>query len=256
MPKELNQNLKLFCPRKDCPYRNDQNNKITKDGFYTTKGDKEKRQMFRCCAGEHRYSETHYSDLWGKQGSFKEYEQAAKLFCYGLSVDAIADVLGKDTRTITVWLNCMSKKSKLFHEIMCLHLTAILSFIQMDELWSFLTKKKRQLWVFIGFDVDSRFWINFQLGSRTNHNAKKLVTGIKSWLKSTTDTVLKITTDKLAAYKNALESVLSDVPYVYMQVVKRRKNKRLVTVEKCFVKGSKVDFTGKRKIHLTLNDSI
>ena len=77
------------------------------------------------------------------------------------------------------------------------------------------------------------------------HNAKKLVTGIKSWLKGSKDTVLKITTDKLAAYQNAIETVLSDVTHVYMQVVKRRKNKRLVTVKKCFVKGSEADFTGK-----------
>lgn len=245
MTKKLSVDLKLFCPREDCPYRNDSKNKITKDGFYTTKNDSERRQMLYCCGGKHRYSETSYSGLWGKQGSFKEYEQAAKLFCYGLSADAIADVLGKDVRTITTWLLSMSKKSKLFHETMCLNLTMVLSFIQMDELWSFLNKKKRQLWVFIGFDVDSRFWINFQLGSRTTHNAKKLVTGIKSWLKGSKDTVLKITTDKLAAYQNAIETVLSDVTHVYMQVVKRRKNKRLVTVKKCFVKGSETDFTGK-----------
>ena len=245
MTKKLNEEAKLFCPREDCPYRNDVNNKIIKDGCYTTGSDKTDRQMFRCCGGKHRFSETSFSGLWGKQGSFKEYEQAAKLFCYGLSADKIADVLGKDERTILSWLMCMSKKSNLFHNMMCKHLTAALLFIQMDELWSFLTKKKRQLWVFVGFDVDSRFWINFQLGSRTNHNAKKLVTGIKSWLKSASEVALKITTDKLAAYKNAIESVLSDVPHVYMQVVKRRKNKKLVTVEKCFVKGSAEDFTGK-----------
>jgi hypothetical protein len=33
-------------------------------------------------------------------------------------------------------------------------------------------------------------------------------------------------------------SETTDITYVYMQVVKRRKNKKLVTVKKCFVKGS------------------
>ena len=245
MTKKLNTNLNLFCPRKNCPHHNNPNNKITKDGCYTTIGDKEDRQMFRCCEGKHRFSETCFSGLWGKQGSFKEYEQAAKLFCYGLSIEAIADVLGKDARTINSWLINMSKKSNLFHKMMCKNLTTVLSFIQMDELWSFLKKKKRQLWVFIGFDVDSRFWINFELGSRTNHNAKKLVTGIKAWLKNSVNQKLKITTDKLAAYKNAIASIFSDIPHVYMQVVKRRKNKRLITVEKCFVEGTAADFTGK-----------
>jgi IS1 family transposase len=169
----------------------------------------------------------------------------SKLCCYGLGADAIADILQKDVRTIHAWLVCIGKKSNLFHDTMCLHLMMSLLFVQMDELWSFLGKKKRQMWVFAGLDVDSRFWINFQLGSRTNHNAKKLVIGIKSWLKASKDTVLKITTDKLAAYKNAIASVLEEVPHVYMQVVKRRKHKRLVTVKKEFVKGSEKDFTGK-----------
>lgn len=245
MPQKSSIDLGLFCPRKNCPYHNDPNNKIIKDGFYITKSDQERRQMFCCCGGKHRFSETSYSGLWGKQGSFKEYEIAAKLCCYGLGAEAIADTLQKDVRTINTWIRCIGKKSNLFHDTMCLHLMMSLLFIQMDELWSFLGKKKRQMWVFAGLDVDSRFWINFQLGSRTNHNAKKLVTGIKSWLKASKDKVLKITTDKLAAYKNAIASVLEDVPHVYMQVVKRRKNKRLVTVKKEFVNGSEKDFTGK-----------
>lgn len=246
MSQELSADLKLFCPRKDCPYWHSLENEIIKDGVYVTKKDLQPRQMFKCCRGKHRFSETNYSGLFGKQGSFKEYEQAAKMSSYGLGVDAIADVLQVDTRTVATWLQCISKKANLFHDTMCLYLTMSLCFIQMDELWSFLGKKQRQLWVFIGFDVDSRFWINFQLGSRTNHNADKLVTGIKKWLKNNpVDAALKITTDKLAAYKNAIESILTDITYVYMQVVKRRKNKKLVTVKKCFVKGSAKDFTGK-----------
>ena len=56
---------------------------------------------------------------------------------------------------------------------------------------------------------------------------------------------LKITTDKLAAYKNALQSVFDDIEYVYLQIVKKRVKMRLVTVKKCFVKGAEADFKGK-----------
>jgi hypothetical protein len=48
--------------------------------------------MFNCGKGKHRFSETGYCDLFGKHGSFKEYEQMSKLSCYGLSAEAIADV--------------------------------------------------------------------------------------------------------------------------------------------------------------------
>jgi hypothetical protein len=97
-PTKLNVELNLFCPRRGCPYHRSLDNKITKDGTYTTKNDSVVRQMFDCGKGEHRFSETGYSDLFGKHGSFKEYEQMCKLSCYGLSVDAIADVLLKDSR--------------------------------------------------------------------------------------------------------------------------------------------------------------
>lgn len=237
--------LNFYCPRRNCPYYQKLDNKITKDGTYTTINDPVPRQMFRCCGGQHRFSETGYCELFGKHGSFKLYEQVAKLSCFGVSSQQIADVLNLDVRTVESWQRCIRKKSNIFHSFMCTLLTLNLLFLQMDELWSYLGKKQKQLWVFIGFEVESRFWINFELGSRTTHTATKLVSGIKKYFKSLVDKPLKITTDKLAAYKNALQSVFKQTPYVYLQIVKRRLHKRLVTVKKCFVKGTEADFTGK-----------
>ena len=73
----VNIDLPLFCPRKDCVCYQSYKNKITKDGVYTTSSDSVPRQMFYCHGGEHRFSETGYSRLFGKHGSFKEYEQVA-----------------------------------------------------------------------------------------------------------------------------------------------------------------------------------
>jgi hypothetical protein len=55
-------------------------------------------------------------------------------------------------------------------------------------------------------------------------------------LKGSKDTVLKITTDKLAAYQNAIKNVFSDVAHVYMQVVKRRKKQTISHGKKMFCK--------------------
>lgn len=246
-PSPLNIESKLFCPRRDCPCYQLLDNHITKDGVYTTKNDGVVRQMFKCGKGKHRFSETGFCDLFGKHGSFKEYEQMCKMSCYGLSVDEIADVLLKDTRTIATWQRGVSQKANVFHEVICLSITLTVLFIQMDELWSYLKNKNNTLWVFVGFEVDSRFWLNFELGSRTTHTATKLVTRIKDYLgKLSWMTPLKVTTDKLAAYKNALQSVFTGhIDYVYLQIVKKRVKMRLVTVKKCFVKGTEDDFKGK-----------
>ena len=116
----VNTDLSLFCPRKSCRSYQSADNKITKDGVYTTKSDSEPRQMFYCHKGDHRFSETGYSELFGKHGSFKEYVQAAKLAAYGLSAEPIADVLEKDIRTVETWLKAIGEKGLQFHLFVCL----------------------------------------------------------------------------------------------------------------------------------------
>ena len=70
----------------------------------------------------------------GKHGSFKEYEQASKLFSYGLSCDKIADVLEKDKRTIDTWRKNIGEKNEIFHITVYILVGLAIEFLQMDEL--------------------------------------------------------------------------------------------------------------------------
>ena len=263
MQSPINAPSALFCPRSSCKYYQSLENKISKDGTYTTKSDPEPRQMFRCHGGNHRYSETGYSDLFGKHGSFKEYEQTAKLSSHSLSSDAIADILQKDQRTIEQWQRAIGKKCEQFHLFLCVTIGITILFLQMDELWSFVKNKSRQLWVFIALESQTKFWITFELGSRTIYTASRLVKGLKRLARWGKDCILKVTTDKLAAYKNALEKFMDNIHYVYLQIVKRRIMRRLVTVKKFFVKGTAEDFPDKsqntsfiERLNLTLRQHI
>jgi hypothetical protein len=56
------------------------------------------------------------------------------------------------------------------------------------------------------------------------------------------ENVLKITTDQLAAYKPALKKHFAPSKYHYLQIVKQRFKRRLVTVNKGFVSGTETDF--------------
>ena len=244
MENQVNTKLKLFCPRKNCQFYQSKDNKITRDGFYSTASDLQSRQMLYCHGGKHRFSETGFSNLFGNHGSFKEYEQTAKLSSYGLHTDQIADVLNKDPRTISEWQNAIGRKSKEFHNFVCVVIGIVVRFLQMDELWSYVKNKKKQHWVFIGLESRTKFWINFELGSRTTCTASRLVENIKrlaTWGQGS----LIVTTDKLAAYKNALEKHMHDTPYVYLQIVKRKFKRKLLTVKKVFVKGTVNDFPEK-----------
>ncbi len=243
--KALNTEIHHFCPRKSCPHHKSINNTITKYGTYTTKGDSVPRQMFYCGEGKHQFSETGYSYIWGKHGSFKEYMQAAKLFAYGLNNEKIGDVLEKDERTIVAWSEAIGKKSMSFHLWICSVVGLKIKFLQMDELWSYVNGKSNQLWVFASMDVPTRFWIGFACGKRTIATAKRLVAQVHRLGKWSKGSLLRITTDKLAAYRHAIEYYFGKVNYVYLQIVKQRIKRVLKTVKKAFIKGNTSDFPGK-----------
>ena len=67
----------------------------------------------------------------------KEYVQTAKMSGYGLSTEQITDILERDGRTIWEWQKALGQK--------------------------------RQLWLFITLEAQTKFWVNFELGSRTSH---------------------------------------------------------------------------------------
>jgi len=82
-------------------------------------------------------------------------------------------------------------------------------------------------------------------------------------LKVRDDTVIKITTDKFASYKNASDKVFNEITYYYLQIVKKRYRKKLITVKKFFVKGSSDNFPSKaqntsfiERLNLTLRQNI
>ncbi|MBW2740511.1 MAG: hypothetical protein JRE64_17075, partial [Deltaproteobacteria bacterium] len=66
---------------------------------------------------------------FGKHGSFKEYEQTAKLSSYGLATDAIADVLQKDRRTIEQWQKAIGQKGQQFHLFLCFTIELTILFL-------------------------------------------------------------------------------------------------------------------------------
>jgi IS1 family transposase len=245
MNQSIHTELAWFCPCQECDFYKKVANQITKDGLYKTKNDQTPRQMYFGQGGKPRFSPTRYSDLYHQQGSFKEDEMASKMVSYGLSAEQIAEVLERDARTIEEWLTAIGKTSEQFHLFLCITLKLKLLWLQMDELWTFCQAKSHQLWVVIALDATSKFWIGFELGSRTNYTANRLVAPIKRVGDFTDGSALKITTDKRAAYKNALKKQFIDINYNYLQMVKQRFKRRLVTVKKCFVKGTETDFPSK-----------
>lgn len=123
---------------------------------------------------------------------------AAKMSTQGSSPAQIAMTKKREIRTVEEWLNCIEKKSETFHIFLCSFIKLTLKFLQMDELGSFLKGKTHPGWIFTALDVPTRFWIHFEVGSRTNLTASRLVSQIKSFGHWSSDHVLKITTELIS----------------------------------------------------------
>jgi IS1 family transposase len=262
-PKLIHPLFPRFCPCQDCPYYLDSDNYIMFDGTYPVKHDVGRRQRLYCHSGKHRFSETAYSELFGHHGSFKEYVQTAKMSGYGLSTEQIADVLSRDERTILEWQKALGQKCRSIHLALCSLIGLTLMSIQMDEIWSYLRKKKRQLWLFITLESTTKFWVNFELGSRTCHTAHRLLNNLVYLMPWGFKNFLLVTTDKLAAYEQAIAKYFDKIHYAYLQIVKQRRKRRLITVKKKIVKGQETDFGSKtqntsyiERFNLTLRQKV
>jgi hypothetical protein len=119
-------------------------------------------------------------------------------------------VLERDQRTVETWQRCISKKSDKFHTFICTLLTLNLLFLHKDELWSYLGKKQKQRWGFIGFEVDSRVWINVELGSRTTQLATMADAMILEWVKKIKDKATSAT--DLNTLQEDLLGMYGDLP--------------------------------------------
>lgn len=139
---------------------------------------------------------------------------------YGLSSEQIADVLEQDARTILWMAKSFGKKvwklSSGFMDFNWINL----NIYQMDEIWSYLQKKKHQIWLFITIESKTKFWVNFRLGSRTSDTAHRLLNTLVYLLPWGFEHFLLVTTDKLAAYEKAIANHFNNARYAYIQIVR------------------------------------
>lgn len=74
--------------------------------------------------------------------------------------------------------------------------------------------------------------------SRTQRTAYRLVEQIRRFGDFSQKRVLRLTTDKFAAYSRVLAEVFFAIPYRYLPIVKRRVKMKLTTVKKVLVAGT------------------
>ena len=149
------------------------------------------------------------------------------MYMCGVSVAMIAGVTGKQENTVERWIRRIAPHcSELIKQELSKRNHSFTSvYLQMDELWSYLWRKKTKVWIWTGIDVATRLFIAFHIGNRSGDSAKALVGTIKARIHGVPGL---ITTDGLDAYVEKIKTYFGGS--IYAQVVKEGKGGRIVKV--------------------------
>ena len=147
------------------------------------------------------------------------------LFSLGVGISTISYATGIKQDTLARWMKEVSKYCKNVHDTYIRKVNC--KFIQFDELWAFVGSKLNQQWIWSAVDAPTKLLIGFVVAPRKSEYARVIVSEVASRVINKT---LIITTDGYASY---IKPILDLFPKaMYAQVVKKRKEGRIVKVTK------------------------
>ena len=198
---------------------------IVGHGWFVTKSGRRRRYRCTVCGGT---LSTHTGTAYrGLRCSRREFDQVASLRVEGVSISATARVPGHSRTTIARWLERAATAAACFNHRLLRDFDVIE--LQADELCTFIGSKRRTLWLFATIEVCSRLWAGSVLGRRSHRNTKAAINDVI--LRGRLVGCPLIATDGVEYYVGVMVRLLGSA-CVYGQVLKTRRNNRLVRVER------------------------
>ena len=145
----------------------------------------------------------------------------------GVSISATARVTGHSRTTIARWLERAATAAACFNHRLLRDFDVIE--LQADERCTFIGSKRRTLWLFATIEVCSRLWAGSVLGRRSHRNTKAAINDVI--LRGRLFGCPLIATDGFEYYVGVMVRLLGSA-CVYGQVLKTRRNNRVVRVER------------------------
>jgi transposase-like protein/IS1 family transposase len=222
----------LRCPNVQCKGSgSDKAGSIIRYGFYKTKWGKRCRYRCQICGKTFcSNSGTPYLRLQHRRATFDE---VAALSVEGLNKSAIARVKRIAWNTIHRWLGKAAAFCRWFNnrKIAGVAITEL----QANEIRTIIHDKEQPIWIFAAIEVWSRLWPSTVVGRRSYRNTLTLFRDISS--RANLEQVPLITTDGFAFYAKVIRRVFGPA-CLYGQVIKTRRNDRIIKVERRSVIGA------------------
>ena len=198
---------------------------IVGHGWFTTKSGR--RRRYRCKIYGGTVSTNTSTAYSGLRCTRREFDQVASLRVEGVSISATARVTGHSRNTIARWLERASRAAERFNRQMLRDFEIVE--LQADELYTFIGSKSRPMWLFATIEVCSRLWAGSFLGRRSYRNTKAVINDVI--LRGRLVGFPLIATDGFEYYFAVIARLIGPA-CVYGQVIKTRRNNRVVRVER------------------------
>ncbi len=145
----------------------------------------------------------------------------------GVSISATARLTGRSRNTVARWLERASRAAERFNRQMLRDFEIVE--LQADELYTIIGSKSRPMWLFATIEVCSRLWASSLVGHRSYRNTKAVLNDVI--LRGRLVGIPLIATDGFEFYFTVIGRLMGPA-CVYGQVIKTRRNNRVVRVER------------------------
>ncbi len=194
-------------------------------GWFTTKSGRRRRFRCKICGGT--ISTNTGTAYFGLRCTRRQFDQVASLRVEGVSISATARLTGHSRNTVARWLERASAAAERFNRGMLRDFEIVE--LQADELYTFIDSKSRPTWLFASIEVWSRLWAGSLVGRLSYRNTKAVLNDVI--LRGRLVGIPLIATDGFEYYFGAIVRLLGPA-CVYGQVLKTRRNNRVIRVER------------------------
>ena len=220
------------CPNRDCQSSaKASSGNVIRFGFYQTRWGK--RRRYRCQTCEKTFCSNTGTPYYRLQHRRTTFDHVATLSVEGLNKSSIARVARIGWNTVDRWLEKASDCGRRFNHQGMNGFRA--TELQADEIRTIIQGKQQPTWIFAAIEVWSRLWASTVVGRRSYHNTLALFRDIAE--RANQEDIALITTDGFEFYERVIGQVFGPA-CVYGQVIKTRRNNRIVKVERTAVIGT------------------
>ena len=216
----------LSCPNSECALfgKGDAGN-VGGHGFYGTRAGK--RRRYRCFTCGKTFCSTKSTPYYRLHHRRTVFDEVVSLSVEGVNKSAISRVKEIAWNTVHRWLERAAACCRRFNDRKTSGLE--MPELQADELRTFIGGKGRAAWIFTAIDVWSRFWPSTIIGRRSYRKTFALFRAISRRMKS--KCMPLIVTDGFEFYEKVARRVFGPA-CLYAQVIKTRRNDRVIKVER------------------------